>query len=145
MNELVYAGFWVRVIASLIDSILVLMVIIPLTYLLANFGDVALIGSLLWFLFVIVISLLPIVPVFVFWIFKSATPGKMILNLVIVDANSGHAPDISQWVVRFVGYALSMLTFFTGFFWIGIDQRKQGLHDKLARTVVVKKVIERIV
>jgi len=139
-NELNYAGFWIRAIASLIDSILVLMVIVPLVYLLADFRDVAVIGAVLWLLFIIIVSLLPIVPVFVFWIFKSATPGKIILNLVIVDANTGDTPDISQWVVRFVAYAISVLTFFIGFFWIAIDARKQGLHDKLARTVVVKKV-----
>ena len=63
----------------------------------------------------------------------------MILKLVIVDEKTGGTPTISQWVVRYVGYYVAMLPFFLGLAWVGIDKRKQGLHDKLSRTVVVKK------
>lgn len=144
MSDVKYAGFWIRVIASLIDTFLMIMVFAPLAYLLGNFGDVAVVGSLLWLMFLVVVNLLPIVAIFVFWILKSATPGKLLFNLIIVDANNGEVPTISQWVVRYVGYFVAMIPFFLGIFWIGIDKRKQGLHDKLARTVVVQKTRERI-
>jgi hypothetical protein len=40
-------------------------------------------------------------------------------------------------VIRFVGYFASLATVGLGFLWVLIDDRRQGLHDKMARTVVV--------
>ena len=139
MNEIEYAGFWIRVIAALIDTILMIIVFVPVLFLLGSVADVAIISSLAGVVFGIVIYVLPVIAIIAFWTFKSATPGKMILKLVIVDEKTGGTPTISQWVVRYVGYYVAMLPFFLGLAWVGIDKRKQGLHDKLSRTVVVKK------
>ncbi|MBX3651771.1 MAG: RDD family protein [Burkholderiales bacterium] len=35
-------------------------------------------------------------------------------------------------------YIASALPLFLGFIWVGIDKRKQGWHDKLAGTVVIR-------
>ena len=82
--------------------------------------------------------MLPAAAIVVFWIYRQATPGKMMFSARIVDASTGAAPATRQLLLRYVGYYVSLLFFGLGFVWIGIDQRKQGWHDKIARTVVVR-------
>ena len=73
-----------------------------------------------------------------FWTTWQATPGKMIMGLVIVDSGSGLKPSSAQCLVRYLGYFPSKAIFLL-YFIIGIHPRKQGLHDMLANTVVVRK------
>lgn len=133
-----YVGFWVRFIASVIDSILVMAIIYPLLSFLFGWdnlvsGNVNMGASLL------IEIVLPAVAVIVFWIYRSATPGKMIMGAKIVDARTYGKPSTGQLIGRYFAYYVSMLPIFLGFFWIGFDKRKQGWHDKLAGTVVIKK------
>ena len=65
------------------------------------------------------------------------TPGKRILKLKVVDLE-GNDPGYSVSLLRFAAGTFSFLLFFMGFFWIGLDLNKQGWHDKIAQTVVVK-------
>ena len=74
-----------------------------------------------------------------FWMWKSATPGKMLVSALIVDAKTLGMPSAGQFVVRYVGYIVSSLLFGLGFLWVAFDRRKQGWHDKMAGTVVIKK------
>jgi uncharacterized RDD family membrane protein YckC len=74
----------------------------------------------------------------VFWLIKAATPGKLALRAVIVDANTRAKPAPWQLLVRYLGYYLSLLPLGLGFLWIIWDPRKQGWHDKLAGTVVIR-------
>jgi uncharacterized RDD family membrane protein YckC len=62
----------------------------------------------------------------------------MAISATIVDANTGKRPTTGQFIGRYLAYYVSMIPLFLGFFWIGIDARKQGWHDKLAGTVVVR-------
>ena len=71
------------------------------------------------------------------WHFWSATLGKMLLRLKIVDEETGEPMDGSQCMIRLAGYLVSALPFGLGFCWMGIDKKKRGLHDILAETVVV--------
>ena len=41
-------------------------------------------------------------------------------------------------VLRFLGYIISVLLFLTGFVWVAIDMRRQGFHDKIADTFVIR-------
>ncbi|MCG8465137.1 MAG: RDD family protein [Xanthomonadales bacterium] len=134
-----YAGFWVRFVASLIDSVLMMMIMFPL--LIGYYGSsyldsTAIIRGGFDFL---VSWVFPIVAVLLFWIYRAATPGKMALGLRIVDSRSGGKCTVGQLILRYVGYYLSMIPLFLGFIWAGFDRRKQGWHDKIASTVVVKK------
>ncbi|MEK7402143.1 MAG: RDD family protein, partial [Gemmatimonadota bacterium] len=81
---------------------------------------------------------LPAVGVIAFWVYRSATPGKMATRTRLVDATTGGTPSTKQCVVRYLGYFVSIAGFFAGFLWIAFDRRKQGWHDKLAGTVVVR-------
>ena len=73
-----------------------------------------------------------------FWFLLSTTPGKLVINAYIVDAKTLGKPRPWQLVVRYLGYYLSILTLMLGFLWVAFDRRKQGLHDKLAGTVVIR-------
>ena len=61
----------------------------------------------------------------------------MILGMKIVDANTLGKASTGKLCLRYLGYYISALIIGLGFFWVGWDQRKQGWHDKLARTVVI--------
>ena len=133
-----YAGFWIRVGAALIDTIILAIIIYPIL--------TAIYGAGYWledswfkgFWDLLFSYFLPAVAVVLFWVYKSATPGKMATKLTIVDANTGAKPSTGQFVVRYLGYYISMLPFLLGIIWVGIDKRKQGWHDKLAGTVVLR-------
>jgi len=138
MDEQEYAGFWIRTGAAIIDSLLILIITLPI--LTAVYGsDYWISGSFVrGFWDVVVNYILPAIAVIVFWTYKSATPGKMATKLTIVDARTGGQPSTGQLIGRYFGYYISMLPLFLGIFWVGIDRRKQGFHDKLAGTVVIK-------
>ncbi len=84
--------------------------------------------------------ILPIgmVIIILFWRYKGATPGKMAMHIKVVDAATGGPLNFWQCVARYGGWILSMLFMLLGFFWIIFDSRKQGWHDKIARTMVVR-------
>ncbi len=82
--------------------------------------------------------LLPAIAVVVFWIYRQATPGKIAIGARIVDADTGGKPSTRQLIVRYLGYYVSMLPLMAGIVWVAFDPRKQGWHDKLAGTVVVR-------
>ena len=56
----------------------------------------------------------------------------------IVDAKTHQKPGVMQSVVRYFAYIVSFMPLYLGFIWIYFDKRKQGFHDKIAGTVVIK-------
>ncbi|MFO8025248.1 RDD family protein [Thiohalophilus sp.] len=138
MDETEYAGFWIRVGAALIDSLLVMIIIVPVIN--AVYGPGYWMSEKLvhggWD--VLLNYVFPAIAVIVFWVCKSATPGKMALKLTIVDAATGGKPSTGQFIGRYLSYYVSTIPLFLGLLWIGLDRRKQGWHDKLAGTVVIR-------
>ena len=72
------------------------------------------------------------------WTAFSATPGKMMLKLQIVDRN-GWRIGILQSVGRLVGYGISTLVIGLGFLWIFVNRFGRGWHDYIAGTYVIYK------
>jgi uncharacterized RDD family membrane protein YckC len=138
MKNMEYAGFWIRTGASLIDTLLMMIIIFPL--LTAIYGKQYWGGNTFFFGFwdLLLNYILPGVVVIIFWIYKSATPGKMALRLKIVDSRTGQAASTGQLIGRYFGYYISTIPLLLGFVWVGIDKRKQGFHDKLSGTVVIR-------
>jgi uncharacterized RDD family membrane protein YckC len=122
-----YAGFWIRVAAALIDG-----VVLGLIQALADMvfpgrmaGSVSLVLSLAY------------APVMLYQ--YQATLGKMALKLKVVP-EEGKKLEVSHILLReWVGKFLSVIVFFLGFIWVGFDEKKQGWHDKIARTLVVRE------
>lgn len=133
-----YAGFWRRVWAAVLDLFLFVLSTAPLFY--AIYGR--------WYLklsvpergpidflnsFVLANALL-----LFFWFVCAATPGKMAMSVRIVDAATGQRPRPRQWLLRYLGLYLAALPLGLGLLWMAIDKKKQGWHDKLAGTAVVR-------
>jgi uncharacterized RDD family membrane protein YckC len=146
-----YVGFWARFLAMFIDNIWVTIVMVLV--LMAVFGQdfMAMMamppdaspeamgmavqgaaGSLLTQM------LLPAALIVGFWVWKAATPGKMVISAKIVDAKTLGKPSTGQLIVRYIGYFISAFVFGLGFLWVAFDKRKQGWHDKIAGTLVIK-------
>jgi uncharacterized RDD family membrane protein YckC len=136
--DLEYVGFWPRVGAALIDTLLILVVTVPLV--------TAIYGKQYWLsdswlkgpADFLINWVLPAGAVLLFWIYRQATPGKMAIKARIVDARTGAKPGSGQLIVRYLGYYVAMLPLMLGILWVAFDPRKQGWHDKLAHTVVVR-------
>ncbi|HXZ52102.1 MAG TPA: RDD family protein [Burkholderiales bacterium] len=134
-----YVGFWRRVLAAAIDFLILFVVTTPI--LLAIYGRryFALVqsGTSAGFWDFVIEYVVPAVAVVAFWRRYGATPGKMAVGAKIVDAKTGERPSTARLVLRYVAYLVSALPLFLGFLWIGVSRRKQGFHDKIARTMVI--------
>lgn len=153
-SELEYVGFWPRAFAALIDTIWV-SILISLIWMIFPTASSTLEDQLLRDPASVSVAALSAelagsgrdmalqglaaaALIFGCWIFRNTTPGKMAVHARIVDAETGQAPSTRQLVIRYLGYYVSILTLFVGFLLVAIDPRRQGLHDKLAGTVVVR-------
>ena len=137
-DDLEYVGFWLRVGAALIDSLLVALICVPLATWIYGWEYWSA-GTLIQGPADVLINwVLPAVAIVLFWIYRQATPGKIAIGARIVDAETGAAPSTRQLVGRYLGYYVSMLPLMLGIVWVAFDPRKQGWHDKLAGTVVVR-------
>ncbi|WLQ14246.1 RDD family protein [Hahella aquimaris] len=137
-EDMDYVGFWARTGASIIDTLIMMAITYPILISLYGLnyfdGETFIAGTadaLLNYVF-------PAIAVILFWIYRSATPGKMLVNAVIVDAKTGVKPSKGQLIGRYFAYYLSLLPLGLGFLWVAWDPKKQGFHDKLAGTVVVR-------
>jgi len=138
LNNVEYAGFWIRVGASIIDTFILLLVTSPILYTIYGKEYFKSEGLIAGYWDIIIKWIFPAVAVIVFWIYKSATPGKMIMGIKIVDMKTGNPPSPSQSIIRYLGYYVSMIPLMLGIIWVAFDEKKQGWHDKLAGTVVIK-------
>ena len=125
------AGFWIRFVAILIDSILVAIVNSALAAILGlntngRSGLQVLLG-LIYYVY--------------FWSSASPWPGQTIgsklLNIRVVRTD-GSDLAISQALIRYVGFFISAICLGIGLIWAAFDANKQGWHDKIAGTYVVK-------
>jgi uncharacterized RDD family membrane protein YckC len=140
-SEPKYAGFWLRLGASVIDVIVLLAIIAPIE--IAVFGGdylaLAVEGKTLavdiWTQLA-----LPLLAMIVLWRYRSATPGLMLVSAKIVDAATLAPASVGKLTLRAVVLLVMWLLFIPliGVLWIAFDKRKQGWHDKIAGTVVVR-------
>lgn len=138
-TEIEYVGFWLRVWASIIDTILISFVIFLLLFAIYGREHLASGITITGPANILLSYIFPAVAVIAFWSAKHATPGKMAIGAIIVDAKTDQPPSFKQHLIRNLGYFVSIFPFCLGLIWVGIDKRKQGWHDKLAGTVVVRK------
>lgn len=90
---------------------------------------------LLYILLVFIMNFLITGTYFVgFWTYCSATPGKMIMRMKIVDAETLEKPTKWQFVKRFLGY----ITIPLGIWFVPFSKQHRALHDILSGTAVIK-------
>lgn len=142
-----YAGFWRRVAATIIDNLILIPVLGILTAWLFGSGATtpalddlspAGISAMQQYLLQQLLPLLLTLAITVFfWVRFVGTPGKLLLHCQVVDAHTLAPLTVTQSVVRYIGYIVSLLPLGLGFLWIAFDTRKQAWHDKLAGSVVI--------
>lgn len=132
-----FAGFWIRLAAYLLDALVVDLVIFLVALAVALVAGprqapspgvveaVALLVGIAYFV--------------VLWSTRGATVGMQSLGLRLVDAETGQRPTVGQALLRLVGYWVSGFVLGLGFLWIAFDRRKQGWHDKIASTYVLRR------
>lgn len=133
-----YAGFWPRLLANMIDSFLYVAVMLPFGLLFDTpiYAETSSTYSRLDALLQLISAGIYIVC----WMRFAATPGKILMGLKVLDAATGQKIRFSQALTRYVGYFISALALGLGYLWIIFDPKKQGWHDKMAKTVVVKEI-----
>jgi uncharacterized RDD family membrane protein YckC len=113
------AGFWIRMVALFIDLLLVGIVMSILGHEShVQFIALAIYGAVMWKL-------------------RGATVGGIIFDLHVIRVD-GRPMDWSTAGLRALSCFLSLAVAGLGFFWIAFDDNKQGWHDKIANTVVVR-------
>jgi len=144
-----YAGFWIRLLALLIDILILAALnwgINTVWGLVAGTGwttstadplaEEALATTAYWGINFAIVFLLQLAYFIGFWGWRGQTPGKMIMRVKIVrfdDSRIGWGGA----VMRYLGYIISVVPFLTGLLWVAFDARRQGFHDKIADTYVV--------
>src|SRR5438128_172787 len=123
-----YAGFWIRFLAAVLDTIIIWVPVILIYFALLFATGVK---SLVY-----IINLAAIVLVIYMEGIKGGTPGKLILGLRVVNDEKKYI-GIPKAILRYISKILSAITIFIGYLMIGWTQKKQGLHDKIAKTYVV--------
>jgi uncharacterized RDD family membrane protein YckC len=129
-----YVGFWQRLLAFLIDAMVVFALYGPIVIMVFGTDYFELEVPRYWDL---ATGLVIVLATLLFWRYQGATPGKIAIAAKIVDAETGNAPSTGRLVIRLLGYIVSALPLYLGFVWIAFDRRKQGWHDKIAGTVVI--------
>jgi len=134
------AGFWIRLGAYIVDSVVIglvtLVLGIPLAFLLGKSTGSMAIASF-GPLFYGMALLLPIAYHIYFLGKNGYTPGKGFLGLQVIRQD-GTGMSYGDAGIRFFSYILSSIPLCLGFLWIGFDRNKEGWHDKIADTYVVE-------
>ncbi len=73
-----------------------------------------------------------------FWSLRGQTPGIIPFRMRVVRAVDGSRPDWVVCLLRYAGLIISIAAIFIGVIWAIFDSRKQGWHDKIAGTLVVR-------
>ncbi len=140
-----YGGFWLRVVATIVDAIVVRLIVAPIGIMFGGMGFLAGMGGSLpragLAIFGGGIMLLLIIAGQ--WLYEAflesssyqATLGKMIFGMKVADLY-GNRISFARATARHFAKILSFFVFCIGFIMVGFTERKQGLHDILAGTLV---------
>ncbi|MEA1926512.1 MAG: RDD family protein [Patescibacteria group bacterium] len=133
-----YAGFWIRFCAFFIDIIIVVILGLILSFIIGFLFDVSRIDR---DAIAPISQLLGVLISWGYFIYMTynykATFGKRAFGLCVIPTD-GEQLDLGQVVLReTVGRIVSTIIFCIGYFMIGFDAKKQGMHDKIGKTAVI--------
>jgi uncharacterized RDD family membrane protein YckC len=134
--DAMFAGFVPRLIAYIIDGVFISLIslIIGMSVGIAMNLENMMILEVSY----LVSGLVTLVYLVGFWAMNGGTPGKILLGMRIVGPDGSlHGIGWGRAILRLLGYFLSSLLCYLGFFWILIDPDNRAWHDKLASTYVV--------
>jgi len=155
-----YAGFWVRFLATWIDMAIFVLPIGFVIYVISggNLVDFSSFSQSIAYaqegktldalqhmprasakwepIFELLIAAVTIV----FWKkWAGATPGKKLLGIYVVDAQTHGEINNKQAIIRYISYIISTIPLAIGFIMVAFHKQKRSLHDILADTLVIYK------
>jgi uncharacterized RDD family membrane protein YckC len=136
-----YVGLVTRALAFAIDAAIINAVailtaaVVTLTFSIVTIPEelrtaAAVVGGVLYVLWLVGYFV-------VFWSTTGQTPGSRVLRIRVRAAAGGRLLP-RRALLRFIGLTLAAIPFFAGFLMILVDDRRRGLQDRIARTVVVE-------
>jgi uncharacterized RDD family membrane protein YckC len=144
-GQYVYAGFWIRFLARVIDGFIVNIVVFPVMFMVfgaAIFADsnAAATGAFLALQFVMMFFGFAVQAIYeVFFLTRyAATPGKMVVGKKVVAVN-GATLTAGRAFGRYLATILSSFTLMIGYIMAAFDEEKRALHDRICDTRVVAK------
>lgn len=140
VTQVRYGGFWVRTLAILIDAIALSLISTALAPFMGLGPTVSVENTRLQIDTAAnaVSTLVGLVYFIGFWAWRGQTVGMMPFNLQVVRADDGTRIDWVRALLRYVGLIISIIPLFLGVIWAAFDDRRQGWHDKIAGTVVIR-------
>ncbi len=144
---ILYAGFWIRFVAVIIDGVIVLVVTVVVEIvlgiiigLLANVTgstlDVSQGGPLTYLSYLVSFTIS--IGYFVYYWGMGSTRGMRFFRLAVVDAQTGQPIGFGRAAMRYLGYVISVIACYIGLIWAAFDPKKQGWHDKIANSIVIQ-------
>jgi uncharacterized RDD family membrane protein YckC len=130
-----FAGPGARLVAYIVDIIIVSVLCIVLSAVAVALAVTIPILAILPILAVIVV---PLVYFPYYWSRTGQTPGMKMMAITVVRDRDGGPVTSGQAILRLVGYWVSGLFFGLGYLWIFIDKRRRAWHDLIAGTVVIE-------
>ena len=76
----------------------------------------------------------------IFWSWRGGTLGQLALGIQVRRESDGRRIGPGAAILRYIGYLVSATLLYIGLIWIAFDRRKQGWHDKIAGTLVIRRV-----
>ncbi|MCX6686620.1 MAG: RDD family protein [Methanoregula sp.] len=129
-SNVTFAGFWLRLTAAIIDG-LILLIPFYFCIVLAGSNNVWLAYFLIWIIGFGYFAFLESSA-------RRATYGKEAVGLIVINMDGSHL-TFQQASIRYIGKLASLFILYIGFIMIGFTEKKQGLHDMIAKTLVIKK------
>jgi len=144
---ILYGGFWVRLVAVIIDGFIVSVITIVVEIVLGIFigllaratGSalgVSQGGPLTYLTYLVSFTIS--IGYFIYYWGMGSTRGMRFFRLAVVDAETGLPIGFGRAAMRYLGYVISVIPCYIGLIWAAFDPKKQGWHDKIANSVVVQ-------
>jgi uncharacterized RDD family membrane protein YckC len=139
-----YGGFWIRVVAAIIDAIILRVVVAPVGMIFGGLGMAGMMSGIPHRgLRILGGGVTIVLLIFGSWLYEAfmesssyqATLGKMIFGMKVTDLN-GNRISFERATGRHFAKWLSTMILGIGYIMVGLSDRKQGLHDLLAGTLV---------
>jgi uncharacterized RDD family membrane protein YckC len=146
-----YVGFWRRMMAFFIDKIVLFATSLFILFVgvlalsigfLSHYSDIVperVAEATISFVFIYLLMTV-FISMLYFTYFHGTigqTFGKMIFGIRVIQS-TGEKMTLGIGFLRWAGYSISTIVFCLGFVWIAFDGKKQGWHDKIAGTVVIR-------
>nr|CAH7338391.1 RDD domain-containing protein [Vibrio chagasii] len=140
-SNILYASFGRRLVATILDTffwMLVLIIVGGFIYALSPFTDIGTLSQKGKALHDAVSCIVLLTITILFWKYRSATPGKMLVGIEVLEEGTLNKITAKRGVARYLLYYISAMPLFLGFIWALFSKKNQCWHDMIAKTVVVK-------